>query len=125
VSFVLKKYEITHLLHFAAQTHVGTSPSPPSSYSYPSEGFLLLISDNSFGNSMTFTMTNVMGTHTLLECCKAHKGFQLFIHVSTDEVYGESAYSSVRASPSWRVRKERTDRDVNGSFILVVFLESD
>jgi UDP-glucose 4,6-dehydratase len=32
-----------------------------------------------------------VGTHTLLECCKKRKGYiKKIIHVSTDEVYGES-----------------------------------
>jgi dTDP-D-glucose 4,6-dehydratase len=54
-------------MHFAAQTHV----------------------DNSFGNSLNFTATNVLGTHVLLEAAKAAK-IKRFIHVSTDEVYGEN-----------------------------------
>ena len=53
-------------MHFAAQTHV----------------------DNSFGNSFQFTQNNIMGTHVLLESAKCH-GIRRFIHVSTDEVYGE------------------------------------
>jgi dTDP-D-glucose 4,6-dehydratase len=31
----------------------------------------------------------VLGTHTLLECARASKKVKLFIHVSTDEVYGD------------------------------------
>ena len=46
--------------------------------------------DNSFGNSLTFTKTNVMGTHVLLEAAKL-QGVSLFLHVSTDEVYGDGA----------------------------------
>ncbi|KAI5479473.1 dTDP-glucose 4 6-dehydratase [Pseudohyphozyma bogoriensis] len=38
--------------------------------------------------SYTFTYANVFGTHVLLEAAKA-QGIKLFIHVSTDEVYGE------------------------------------
>lgn len=64
---LLKEYKIDTIVHFAAQTHV----------------------DNSFGNSMTFTKTNVLGTHTLLEAAK-EVGINLFVHVSTDEVYGTS-----------------------------------
>eukprot|EP00696_Hemimastix_kukwesjijk_P014747 gnl/Hemi2/28793_TR9547_c0_g1_i1.p1 gnl/Hemi2/28793_TR9547_c0_g1~~gnl/Hemi2/28793_TR9547_c0_g1_i1.p1 ORF type:complete len:193 (-),score=82.61 gnl/Hemi2/28793_TR9547_c0_g1_i1:373-951(-) len=60
---------IDTVMHFAAQTHV----------------------DNSFGNSMQFTLNNVLGTHTLLEICKNRGGqIRRFIHVSTDEVYGET-----------------------------------
>jgi dTDP-D-glucose 4,6-dehydratase len=62
----LRKHDIDTVMHFAAQTHV----------------------DLSFGNSNDFTNTNVVGTHVLLECVKLY-GVQKFIHVSTDEVYGE------------------------------------
>jgi UDP-glucose 4,6-dehydratase len=44
--------------------------------------------DNSFGNSFQFTETNVLGTHVLLEAAKMAR-ISRFIHVSTDEVYGE------------------------------------
>lgn len=44
--------------------------------------------DNSFGNSMEFTRTNVLGTHCLMEACRG-AGVERIIHVSTDEVYGE------------------------------------
>lgn len=67
VNYILKEEEIDTIVHFAAQTHV----------------------DNSFGNSFQFTETNVLGTHVLLEAAKA-AGIKRFIHVSTDEVKGES-----------------------------------
>eukprot|EP01038_Epipyxis_sp_PR26KG_P012124 gene12124-16231_t len=66
VNFVLEAEKIDTIMHFAAQTHV----------------------DNSFGNSFQFTQNNIMGTHVLLESAKAAK-IKRFIHVSTDEVYGE------------------------------------
>lgn len=44
--------------------------------------------DNSFGDPLTFTMTNTLGTHSLLEACRIAE-VPRFIHVSTDEVYGE------------------------------------
>jgi dTDP-D-glucose 4,6-dehydratase len=67
MTFLLHAYQINVIIHFAAQTHV----------------------DNSFGDSFEFTRNNVMGTHVLLEASKAHGMIQRFIHVSTDEVYGE------------------------------------
>lgn len=67
VNFVFSEYNIDTVLHFAAQTHV----------------------DNSFGNSFAFTKANIFGTHVLLECAKTFKNIKRFIHVSTDEVYGE------------------------------------
>jgi len=65
---ILRKYNITHVIHFAAQSHV----------------------ENSFENSINFTYDNIVGTHTLLECCRKYNKLHKFIHVSTDEVYGES-----------------------------------
>ena len=65
---LLKKYNITHVIHFAAQSHV----------------------QNSFEDSIKFTYDNILGTHTLLEACRKYKKIKKFIHVSTDEVYGES-----------------------------------
>lgn len=44
--------------------------------------------DNSFGNSIEFSRTNVEGTHCLMEACRQEKVPRI-IHVSTDEVYGE------------------------------------
>jgi UDP-glucose 4,6-dehydratase len=69
VNHIILSHQIDTILHFAAQTHV----------------------DNSFGNSVTFTNTNVIGTHVLLESAKLFQPqVRRFIHVSTDEVYGES-----------------------------------
>ena len=65
---VIKANKITHVIHFAAQSHV----------------------QNSFEDSLQFTHDNVLGTHTLLEVCRRYGKIQRFIHVSTDEVYGES-----------------------------------
>ncbi|QQG35642.1 MAG: dTDP-glucose 4,6-dehydratase [Micavibrio aeruginosavorus] len=50
--------------------------------------------DNSFGNSLEFTRSNTLGTHTLIEACRALKVPRI-IHVSTDEVYGEIMSGSV------------------------------
>jgi len=70
VSYILRNENIDTIMHFAAQTHV----------------------DNSFGNSFAFTENNILGTHVLLESCKTLGTIKRFLHVSTDEVYGESSY---------------------------------
>ena len=44
--------------------------------------------DNSFGNSLRFTTTNTLGTHTLMEACRLATVPRI-VHISTDEVYGE------------------------------------
>jgi dTDP-glucose 4,6-dehydratase len=64
---ILSQYNINVIIHFAAQSHV----------------------DNYFGNSIQFTKDNVLGTHTLLECARDYGKLERFIHISTDEVYGE------------------------------------
>ena len=71
VSHVLRTYGVTHIIHFAAQSHV----------------------QNSFENSIQFTHDNILGTHILLEACRNYGKIQKFVHVSTDEVYGESMNS--------------------------------
>ncbi|RWW19967.1 hypothetical protein GW17_00015945 [Ensete ventricosum] len=73
VHFLLLTESIDTIMHFAAQTHV----------------------DNSFGNSFEFTKNNIYGTHVLLEACKVTGQVRRFIHVSTDEVYGETDEDAV------------------------------
>ncbi|XP_042488528.1 trifunctional UDP-glucose 4,6-dehydratase/UDP-4-keto-6-deoxy-D-glucose 3,5-epimerase/UDP-4-keto-L-rhamnose-reductase RHM1-like [Macadamia integrifolia] len=74
VNYLLITEGIDTIMHFAAQTHV----------------------DNSFGNSFEFTNNNVYGTHVLLEACKAARPkVRRFIHVSTDEVYGETEADAI------------------------------
>jgi dTDP-glucose 4,6-dehydratase len=65
VSFIFKKYEITHVINFAAESHV----------------------DRSILGSEIFFRTNVLGTNVLLENAKRF-GVEKFIQISTDEVYG-------------------------------------
>lgn len=55
--------------------------------------------DNSFGNSIEFTLSNTLGTHTLLEAARINQT-PLFVHVSTDEVYGEVLEGKSRESDS-------------------------
>jgi len=68
VTHVLETHNIDEVIHFAAQSHV----------------------QNSFENSLQFTKDNILGTHVLLECCRKYGKVKKIIHVSTDEVYGES-----------------------------------
>ena len=106
---VVEKYEITHVLHLAAESHVDRSITGPGD----------------------FIQTNIVGTFNLLEACRHHwlvKDGNLknrnvacrFHHVSTDEVYGSlgptgyfvettpyapnSPYSASKASSDMLVR---------------------
>jgi len=107
VNSIFKEYEITDVIHFAAESHV----------------------DNSIDNPQEFISTNVLGTFNLLEAAKNYwmntndsKAFNKnrFHHISTDEVYGtlgktglfkettayapNSPYSASKASSDFLVR---------------------
>jgi|TARA_R110000868_G_scaffold34151_6_gene123471 dTDP-glucose 4,6-dehydratase len=56
-----------YIVHFAAESHV----------------------DNSISNGRPFLDTNIMGTFNLVECARQNKSLKKFIHISTDEVYGD------------------------------------
>lgn len=70
VQKALETYQITDIIHLAAESHVDRSISDP----------------------LSFVRTNVMGTANLLQLAKDHwknnLGMHRFYHVSTDEVYG-------------------------------------
>ena len=65
VKHIFEKYQITHVINFAAESHV----------------------DRSILGSEIFFRTNVIGTNVLLENAKRF-GLEKFIQISTDEVYG-------------------------------------
>jgi dTDP-glucose 4,6-dehydratase len=68
ITQILNDHNITHVLHFAAQSHV----------------------QNSFKDASEFIKDNVLGTQILLECVRGYGKIDKFVHVSTDEVYGEA-----------------------------------
>jgi dTDP-glucose 4,6-dehydratase len=59
--------EFDYIVHFAAESHV----------------------DNSISNGLPFVRTNVEGTFNLIEISRKNKKLKKFIHISTDEVYGD------------------------------------
>jgi dTDP-glucose 4,6-dehydratase len=63
---VMKEYGITHVINFAAETHVDRSIH---------------------GGAKEFVLTNTLGVQMVLDAVKAN-GVQKFVNVSTDEVYG-------------------------------------
>ena len=77
--FVLKQYDINditldiigddydYIVHFAAESHV----------------------DNSIKNGAPFVHTNVNGTYHMIELAKQMPKLKKFVHISTDEVYGD------------------------------------
>jgi len=65
VNDTFKRFSPTHVVHFAAESHV----------------------DNSIKNPTKFIDTNIVGTNNLIRAASSLK-VQRFHHVSTDEVYG-------------------------------------
>ena len=64
---IFDRYDIDAICHFAAESHVDRSIKRPES----------------------FIHTNIIGTFNLLEIAKVNQEkFQIFHHISTDEVYG-------------------------------------
>ena len=70
MNHIFAQHKVDTVMHFAAQSHV----------------------DNSFDNSFTFTSNNTEGTHALLEAARQAGSVHRFLHVSTDEVYGETSF---------------------------------
>ena len=65
---IFKKYDISNVIHLAAESHV----------------------DNSIENALEFAKTNILGTINLLELSRKNwsDNNNLFYHISTDEVFG-------------------------------------
>jgi dTDP-glucose 4,6-dehydratase len=79
LNYIFQINKITHIVHFAAQSHVQTS----------------------FTDAITYTNDNIVGTHNLLEAARLYcKTLKLFIHVSTDEVYGENETVDIKTETS-------------------------
>ena len=77
LKYIFESNAITHIIHFAAQSHV----------------------QNSFTDAIQYTKDNVLGTHNLLEVARLYcPTLEKFIHVSTDEVYGESMLAENESS---------------------------
>lgn len=66
VESLFERVNFSYIVHFAAESHVDRSITEPE----------------------IFIRTNVLGTQVLLEAAK-RAGIKKFVHVSTDEVYGE------------------------------------
>ncbi|HXB39000.1 MAG TPA: dTDP-glucose 4,6-dehydratase [Bacteroidia bacterium] len=66
INKLFSEHHFNAVIHLAAESHV----------------------DRSITNPLEFVFTNVIGTVNLLDAAKNSPKFQLFYHVSTDEVYG-------------------------------------
>ena len=69
ITKAMKQFKPDLIIHLAAESHV----------------------DNSINNPVSLYSSNVEGTLCMLECARQYRkdnGLDLFVHVSTDEVYG-------------------------------------
>jgi UDP-glucose 4,6-dehydratase len=81
ISHILHAYDVDCVVHFAAQSHV----------------------QDSFNDSLKYSNDNILGTHTLLEACRVYGKLHRFIHISTDEVYGESRLDDVEKKDEFSI----------------------
>ena len=73
---IFEKYNISDIIHLAAESHV----------------------DNSIENALEFAKTNILGTINLLELSRknwTNRKNNLFYHISTDEVFGTLGESGI------------------------------
>jgi dTDP-glucose 4,6-dehydratase len=91
---LVKDFDV--VVNFAAQSHV----------------------DRSISNPKPFIETNILGTYSLLESIKKHD--KLFVHVSTDEIYGDAENlssftenSQIRPSNPYSATKAASDHLVS------------
>lgn len=77
IASILAKYGVDTIVHGCAVSHV----------------------DNSYGDPLSFTRINTLGTQNLLECASKHSGIRRIIIVSTDEVYGSNTHQCDESSP--------------------------
>jgi dTDP-glucose 4,6-dehydratase len=73
VKKVFDEHQPDVVIHYAAQSHV----------------------DASFGTPIQYTIDNVLGTHILVHVACEYGRLKKFIHISTDEVYGEVALDGI------------------------------
>jgi dTDP-glucose 4,6-dehydratase len=101
VEKVLAEFGVDQIVHFAAESHVDRSILGPAA----------------------FVQTNVVGTATLLEKARA-AGVKRFVHVSTDEVYGDlgaddpafSEETSIKPRSPYSASKAGSDHLVRAYF---------
>ncbi len=86
------------IVNFAAETHVDRSINEPA----------------------PFIRTNIMGVFTVLEVIRK-KDVPLYVHISTDEVYGDLSWTNEAASEDWPLRPSSPYSVSKASADLLIF----
>lgn len=92
---VIKKERPHTIVHFAAETHV----------------------DRSIQDAEPFIQTNVKGTQNLIDCARKYK-VKKFLHISTDEIYGESRRGSFLESSAIRPKNPYSATKAAAEFLV-------
>lgn len=92
---VIKRERPHTIVHFAAETHV----------------------DRSIQDAEPFIQTNITGTQNLIDCARKYK-VKKFLHISTDEVYGESQQGRFLESSAIRPRNPYSATKAAAEFIV-------
>ena len=95
--------EVDVVFNFAAETHV----------------------DRSLMDAASFIATDVYGTYVLLEAARHHPNLRRFVHISTDEVYGEMAAGrSAHESDHLRPRSPYAASKAGADMQCIAFFET-
>jgi len=98
VDEVIRQYQIDTIVNFAAETHVDRSLMEPGS----------------------FILTDVYGTHVLLEAVKKY-GLERYHQVGTDEVYGQILEGSARESDPLHTRSPYSASKAGGDLMCIAY----
>ena len=98
---ILQKEKIPAVVHFAAESHV----------------------DRSILDASDFIRTNVEGTQCLLQACQ-QAGIEKFIHLSTDEVYGEIEKGAFREDSPLKPNSPYSASKAAADFFVQAFIRT-
>ena len=92
---IFKREKFDSLVHFAAQTHV----------------------DRSLQDNTPFISTNILGTQNLIDLSLKY-GLKSFVHISTDEVYGQSLKGFFKESDPLKPRNPYAVTKASGELLV-------
>jgi len=101
VDHVIKKYGIEKIVNFAAETHVDRSISSPLSFVY----------------------SNVLGVTTLLELTRKYD-IERFVHISTDEVYGDTIEGSFKENDKLNPSSPYSASKASGDLLVKAYVRT-
>jgi len=92
---IFRREKFDSLVHFAAETHV----------------------DRSLQDNAPFILTNILGTHNLIDLSLKY-ALSTFVHISTDEVYGQSVKGFFKESDPLKPRNPYAVTKASGDLLV-------